>query len=337
MRIGEIVSVLDAVAPPDLAEDWDNVGLLVGDAAGEADRLMVCVDLTSDVLASAVRAKAQMVVTHHSVIFRPLSRLTRRDTPIVHEAVRNNVSVYCMHTNFDAAPGGTNDVLAAALGLRDPRPLERSETGGRCKVTALLPPNELPCAGEAAIAAGAERLEAGEESRLEMIVPRSGAAGVCEAIRAACKRETPAIEVCPLTDYPPDSGLGRIGGICPPATVEALVARIGRAMGLKTVQLAGAGKGRKRVSIAACAAGSCGTQYRLARAEGATFYVTGEMKHHEAIEAVEAGLSVAVLGHGNSERLAMKRLAGRLRKMLPDVSVVFAKRDRDPLVTTLCS
>ncbi len=121
IKVSDVVGVLEVLAPPSLAADWDNVGLLVGDRAATVRKLLLCIDLTGEVLTEAAAGRAQMVMAYHPVIFKPLSRVTADGAAVVYEAARRGISVYSMHTALDAAPGGTNDVLADAMGLDRPR------------------------------------------------------------------------------------------------------------------------------------------------------------------------------------------------------------------------
>jgi dinuclear metal center YbgI/SA1388 family protein len=376
MKVSEVVKVLESVAPPYLAADWDNVGLLVGDRAAEARKLLLCIDLTEAVLAEAVRTAARMVMAYHPVIFKPLGRVTAEDSPTVYQAARQGIAVYSMHTAYDAAPGGTNDVLADVLGLTARRPLEATCRRQQCKIVVFTPPDDLHRVCEAAFAAGAGRIgnyrdcaffahgigafcgeagshptigqvgqhEAAEELRLEIIAPLSKAASVCDAIRAAHSYETPAIDVYPLADFPEGCGAGRVGLLARPATVARLIARVKKATGLKNVLVAqAAGRGqagaraaRRRlrparpVTVAACAAGAGGSLVRAAAAAGAQFYLTGELRHHDALAATAAGMTVVCLGHSNSERIALTVLARRLSLALPKLAVALSQADADP-------
>ena len=359
---------MEQIAPPGLAASWDNVGLLVGDSEADAGKLMLCIDLTEDVLAEAGRLKVRMVMAYHPVIFKPISRLTAADCPAAYGAAAAGLAVYSMHTALDAAPGGTNDVLAELLGLKDPRPLEPIVRGGQHKVVTFTPAGDISRVADAAFAAGAGlignyercaffshgigtftggletrpvvgqagRQEATEELRLELIAPKEKVAAVCEAIRAAHSYETPAIDVYPLEEVLPECGPGRIGRLPKPSTVGALINRIKKGAGLKKVLLAAASShapghgGGKLVSVAACCAGSCGELHSAAAAGGATFYLTGEMRHHDALAAAAEGLNVVCLGHSNSERIALKRLAGRIAAALPKLNVILSQTDKDP-------
>ncbi|MCK5558435.1 MAG: Nif3-like dinuclear metal center hexameric protein, partial [Candidatus Hydrogenedentes bacterium] len=134
MNVSDVCSVLDALAPPALAAEWDNVGLLVGDGKATVRKMLLCIDLTSEVLAEAIRIKAQMVMAYHPVIFKGINRITAESAPVVYKAARRGIAVYSPHTAMDAAEGGTNDVLAEMLGLLDCRPLEPAFAEARCKV-----------------------------------------------------------------------------------------------------------------------------------------------------------------------------------------------------------
>ena len=368
MKASDIVEVLEAVAPPQWAQQWDNVGLLVGDATCSVRKLMLCVDLTPAVMAEAVAAKVQMILAYHPVIFKPISRVTAADSPVVYEAARRGVAVYSIHTAFDVVPGGTNDVLAATMGIVHARPIEPTTAPGQCKIVTFMPPDDISRVADRAFGAGAGQIgnyydcaffshgigafcggvdtrptlgesgshEMAEELRLEVIAPKVKVPAVCEAIRAAHTYETPAIDVYPLEDVPDGCGMGRVGPLARKASVQTLIARVKRATGLKKVLMARAvaPDGARRtssVTTAACGAGSCGDLFRKAVAAGATFYLTGEMRHHDLLAATGVGLNVVCLGHSNSERIAVHALAKRLAAMPDKLEVSVSRRDRDPL------
>jgi len=126
--------------------------------------------------------------------------------------------------------------------------------------------------------------------------------------------------------------MGRVGRLARPLAVETLVRRIKKATGVANVLLARR-RGRScraKVTVAACCAGSCGSMFRAALAAGATFYLTGEMRHHDALAAAAAGMTVVCVGHSNSERPALERLADKLRGELGGLKVTLSRADRDP-------
>jgi dinuclear metal center YbgI/SA1388 family protein len=127
MRIADLCDFLDSFAPPRLAAEWDNVGLLVGDRSQPAERVMTCLTLTGAVAAEAVRELASLIVTHHPLPFQPLRRITADDPAgrILLALIRAGVAVYSPHTAFDSAAAGINQQLAEGLGLVEIEPLCR--------------------------------------------------------------------------------------------------------------------------------------------------------------------------------------------------------------------
>jgi dinuclear metal center YbgI/SA1388 family protein len=123
--IGDICARLELIAPVRLAEEWDNVGLLVGDAQRPARRVMTCLSITPETIDEAMSDDADLVITHHPFPFRPLQRMTTTSTAgrLLWRVAGAGISIYSPHTAWDSASSGINQQLAQALDLRDIRPL----------------------------------------------------------------------------------------------------------------------------------------------------------------------------------------------------------------------
>lgn len=121
----QLCDYLQGYAPPALAEEWDNVGLLVGRREATVERVMTCLTITPRSASEAVREKADLIVAHHPLPFQPLKRLTDESTPgrLLLDLIAAGVAVYSPHTAFDSAAGGINQQLAQALGLEKIEPL----------------------------------------------------------------------------------------------------------------------------------------------------------------------------------------------------------------------
>jgi len=127
--VADIIKVLDSVAPPALAEAWDNVGLQVGDPGRTVKNIWIALDPTYPVVKAACRRKIDLLITHHPLLFKPLQSLNFR-TPvgsIIDLAVRHHLAIFAAHTNLDSALGGVNDILAGRIGLYDLKPLVRAQ------------------------------------------------------------------------------------------------------------------------------------------------------------------------------------------------------------------
>src|ERR1035437_7033113 len=112
-KTADIVGIINKIAPVALAETWDNAGLQIGDPAARVTRVMVALDPTPDVIDSALKASCQLLVTHHPLIFKPLKSISAA-TPhgaLIQKAIKGGVSILSLHTNYDIASGGLNDLL----------------------------------------------------------------------------------------------------------------------------------------------------------------------------------------------------------------------------------
>ncbi|HID24214.1 MAG TPA: Nif3-like dinuclear metal center hexameric protein [Planctomycetaceae bacterium] len=155
-RVADVVAHLEALAPLELAEDWDNVGLLIGRNHASVERILTCLTLTPEVAAEAVQQRAQLIVTHHPVLFRPVQRLTA-DTPegaMLLELIAAGIAVYSPHTGYDSSRDGINQQLAELFELREIAVL-RSPTRQSARGVPDTP--DTAAAGDPSCAAGANR------------------------------------------------------------------------------------------------------------------------------------------------------------------------------------
>ena len=132
IQLSKIIKELEVLAPSSLKFPWDNVGLLVGDENQKISRVFVCLDITHENVRSAIAFGADLIVSHHPLIFDPLKSITESTLTggIVRALIQNNISAFCMHTSFDMADGGMNDILAQKLGLSDIRKFTPDECIG---------------------------------------------------------------------------------------------------------------------------------------------------------------------------------------------------------------
>ena len=138
--VGEVARVLEQLAPLGLAEEWDNVGLRVGDPEWPASRVMTCLTVTAETVSEAIDEKANLIVSHHPLPFRPVKSITSETTAgrLLLQLIRHSIAVYSPHTAFDSASAGINQHLAIGLGLQEIAPLKPAASGdpdeglGRC-------------------------------------------------------------------------------------------------------------------------------------------------------------------------------------------------------------
>ena len=135
--VAQMLELVNGIAPFELAEPWDNVGLLAGRGDAEVDRVLCALDLNRRVLEEAVRDGAQLVITHHPILFRGRKNLCETDAEgrLLCALVRSGIAMIAAHTNYDNACPGVNDALASALGLEDVQALDSGMRVGHIKQT----------------------------------------------------------------------------------------------------------------------------------------------------------------------------------------------------------
>jgi dinuclear metal center YbgI/SA1388 family protein len=356
--IAALVSAMEAIAPPRWAARWDNVGLLVGDAGSPLTRVLLTIDCTREVVAEARRRGAEAIVAYHPVVFDAQKRFVAPSQAF--EAARAGIAVYSPHTALDAAAGGTNDVLADLLGMQERRPLRGVDAGdAEIKLVTFVPAEKVDVVSQAVFAAGAGhigkyaacsfrspgtgtffgeeganpvvgqagRLEEAPELRLETVVPVSNVPEVVRALRASHPYEEPAFDLVRLAPAPSAVGFGRVGMVTA-GPVRSFVDKVKAGLGAEHVLVTGSLD--SIVSRAAVCAGSGGELLQDAAGAGAQLFVTGELRHHDALAAVALGLTVVCALHSTSERKALVALEKRLGDALAGVEVARSEVDREP-------
>jgi dinuclear metal center YbgI/SA1388 family protein len=360
--VADVTADLDAFAPPALAAEWDNVGLLLGDPAATVSRILTCLTLTPEVAAEAAETCCQLVVTHHPILFRGTKRLTTTTAEgrTVLTLARAGVAVHSPHTAFDNTRGGINDRLAERLGLIDVQPLRRGDGPGRCKVVVFVPDKDLARVSDAMFAAGAGvigeyrecsfrlsgtgtffggdaanptvgqkgRREDVAEWRLEVVCPEADVDRVVGAMRSAHSYEEPAYDVYPLRPNRSPLGEGRVGRLTA-TTLAEFAKRTRSALRSGPVQVIG--DGNRSVQRVAIACGAAGEFLADAVRAGADVFLTGEMRFHDYLAAQAHGIGLVLPGHYATERFAVEELAEQLRQRWAGVQVTASQREADPV------
>lgn len=250
VRICDIYDVIDRAAPFASALSFDNSGLLVGDQATEVTRALIALDITPAVVEEAASINANLIISHHPVIFPPLRALNSQGVPYL--LARAGIAAICCHTNLDISPVcGVNVALAGRLGLKSIR--QEDVFGEEC-----------------ILFSGETEMELSSEAFANLVKGKLGLPGL---------------------RYIPGARPVRRVFLC-----------------------SGAGGGF--VNFAAC--------------RGADAYITGEMKHHEALEAAATGVTCAVAGHYETEAVFAEFLAAYLKKRLPGASFLVSRAQRSP-------
>ncbi len=361
-RVSDVVRFLDAFAPTALAEDWDNVGLLVGSRDAAVTKIMTCLTLTADVAAEAVEQAAEMIVSHHPLMFRPIQQITDADTQgqTLLSLIAAGIAVFSPHTGYDSAAAGINQQLAEMLKLQNIAPL-RPRAEGKVKIVCFVPENDLPTVRQALWDHGAGeigdysrcsfgspgtgtfhgseetspalgqagQLEHVDEVRLEVLCPPDKLKNAVAAMITAHPYEEPAYDVYPLAEQPSELGAGRYGDFAEPITLAEFNARTKTGLNVRHLQFVG--DPERSVRRVAIACGAAAEFLRDGRRLGCDVLLTGEARFHDCLEARHLDMALVLPGHYASERPAMERLAEILSGEFPDITVWPSRSESDPL------
>ncbi|MHC4574008.1 MAG: Nif3-like dinuclear metal center hexameric protein [Planctomycetota bacterium] len=366
MKVKEIAAAVEVeeIVPLKLAQDWDNVGLLIGDPQQNVNNILLTIDITADVVAEAKRLKTDLILSYHPVIWDGLKKITAAGpSSVVYDLIRSGIAVFSIHTALDSAIGGVNDGLAEIIGIKDGQPIGdyvESPAGDNYKLVVFIPIEAAPTVANAVFAAGAGaigsyshcgfqtegkgsflplkgarpaigkkgKIEKVAEVRFETIVPADKLTDCIAAVKKAHPYETPAFDCYKLYHDQSKYGLGRIGKLEKPVRVRQIIERIKKETGAKAFGIVG--EENRLVKTAAVCAGSCGKIINSVIAAKADCYVTGELKHHHALAAQQARLTCICLSHTVSERFILKKFAKQLQKQLKNVTIKISKKDADP-------
>lgn len=341
----EVIEQFEAWAPKRYAEDWDPVGLHIGELGRPVDRVLVSLDVDERVVDEAIERGAQLIIAHHPLFFRPLKRIWT-DTPegrIIAKCIEHRISVYAAHTNLDVAPGGVNDLLADRLQLVDRKPLQSSYGEALYKLVVFAPVEAAETVREALAKAGAGTIgayeacsyemtgtgrftpteeanpqigsrgtpEAVEEVRIEVLVPELKKARVLKALLRAHPYEEPAFDVILLDQQTDEQGLGRIGRLEEPMTLRQFAQRTKEQLDVPAVRIVGS---PEEVVQRVAVLGGSGSKYvHAAKRAGADVYVTGDMDFHTAQACEAMGLAVVDPGH-HAEKVMIEGVAARMNE-----------------------
>lgn len=341
---GKIAAAIETLAPLEMAEEWDNVGLLVGSPDQEVKKSLLAIDVTSAIIDEAVEIGAGMIISHHPFLFHAMKNI-RIDTStgaLLTKLLKQDISVYSAHTNLDEASGGVNDALAMVLQLRDVSPLrpmrqllnkivtyvpaghvdavwkamseagagnigKYSQCGFRMTGTGTFLPGETarPYIGEA------HKVSTVEEVRIETVSPAALSGGIVDALIDAHPYEEVAYDVYPLKNEWTNGGLGRVGDLVQPLTLLDFSAQVKTGLGLQGVRFVGPSDTLVK-RIAVC--GGAGMDMaNAARLSGAQVLVTGDIRYHDAQDALASGLCLIDAGHFGTEFPVLKQLREYLR------------------------
>ncbi|XP_035523627.1 NIF3-like protein 1 [Morone saxatilis] len=344
MELTEVLQVMEQLAPLSLAESWDNVGLLVEPSKSRPIKTVLLTnDLTDAVMQEAEAMSCDLIVSYHPPLFRPIKRLVQKDWKqrLAIRAVEAGIAIFSPHTSWDSVKGGVNDWLVGGLGSGQVSVLSQA-LGGASHSHKL----EFTVKSTEELNAVMEELKACDSGTiLQHSVNRPDISGIHVSVTCSDSALTPSVQTLLRHNAPsmslnilklekpplPGHGQGRHSVLEQPVTVATAIQKMKSHLGLRHLRLA-LGLGQTLESSVCTVAVCAGSGASVLNGVKADLYITGEMSHHEVLDAAAKGTNVILSDHSNSERGFLAVFREKLAVRLPDsVTVVVSKADRDPL------
>lgn len=361
MKIKDLLPILEQMAPLAYAEDFDNVGLLTGDANITATGVLVGHDALENVIDEAIAKNCNVVVCFHPILFSGLKKITGKNyvERAVIKAIKNDIAIYAVHTALDNHKHGVNKIFCNALGLENTKVLVPKENFIRKLVTYTIPEN-LEKLRNALFDAGAGNIgnyencsfgsqgvgtyqgnddsnpEVGErgefveakEIKLEVTFEKHLERKVLKALFNSHVYEEVAYEIYTLNNSHQNIGLGMVGELPQALPEKEFLEMVRTKMDAPGIRhSAFTGKPVKKVAVLG---GAGSFAIKNAIVTGADAYLTADLKYHQFYEA-EGRLLLADIGHFESERYTKNYIVDYLTKKIPNFAIILSEENTNPV------
>jgi dinuclear metal center YbgI/SA1388 family protein len=343
IKAAEVIQLMGKIAPVDLAEDWDNVGLQVGDTNQEVKNILIALDFNKAVLEEAIAKDCQMIITHHPFIFNGIKSINTQNQSgsLIFDLIKNDIALFSAHTNLDIAENGLNDYLINKLDVNNISLLKRTKSQNYQKLVTFVPKSNFKELRDALYAKGAgeynnyshsgfyhqgtgnfkpladSRPYLGEkgtlneitEYRFEAVVADDKIDQVVKELLKIHPYEEPAWDLYKMENLKNEKGIGRVADLKSEVKLQDFLNKIKEIYNLDVIKVVKAKNEVKRIALCS---GSGSDFIKDAYYQGADLYLTGDVKYHEAQLAEELGINLVDFGHFGSEKFVRELLVERL-------------------------
>lgn len=361
MKIKEVISILENLSPIALQEGYDNSGLTVGSKEQEVSGILCTLDVTMEVLEEAIQKDANLIISHHPVIFQGLKSLTGKNNVerIVIKAIQNNIALYAGHTNFDNIPNGVNEVICKKIGLTELKILSPVKDK-LVKLVTFVPLDAADKVRNAIFEAGAGaignydscsynilgegtfqgnettkpfvgeqgKLQKEPEIRIETILPDYLQNKVVSALIKAHPYEEVAYDLYPLNNRLNSIGAGMIGELTESISANDLFQQLKEEFKAEGIRFAG--DNTKNIKRIAVCGGSGSFLINDAIRNKADAFITGDVKYHQFFDN-HNNLLIIDIGHYESEQYTKELFYEVLTKNLPKFAVHLSEVKTNPI------
>lgn len=361
MKLKTLVKKIENKYPLNLAYEWDNVGVLVGDFNANINKIMVSLEANEEVIDEAIKNNVDLIITHHPFIFKKINKINTDDLKgrLIHKLIKNDIALYSMHTNFDIAFDGLNDYFMEIMGFKDSKILEETKSEVLYKLAVYVPITHASIVKDALGKSGAGhignyshcnfssegegnfkplegsnpfigingQIEVVKEVKIETIVPQKILNSVINNMISVHPYEEVAYDLYQLENKGSCVGLGRISQLDKETDLENLCNFIKDKLNMKHIRVVGDLK--TKISKVAVVTGSGSDMVKKAKRKGAQVLISGDVKYHEAQDILDMGMCLIDCGHFESENI-FKDVMKRFLDTIDDVETIKSNINLNP-------
>ncbi len=361
MKLAEITNFLETIAPLNYQEDYDNSGLIVGSPNDEVNSALVALDCTEQIIDEAIANNCDLIITHHPIVFKGLKKFNGKTyvERVVQKAIKNNISLYAIHTNLDHVAAGVNGEICKRLGIERAKTLA-PKSGLLKKLVTFCPTAKADELRNALFSAGAGNInnysecsfntegigtfKAGDDTnpyvgqkgskhqeaevRIETILKVQDERKIVVALLENHPYEEVAYDIYALTNKLTNVGAGMIGWLPQELDCIDFLQHVKEKMNAKVIRHTSL-LPKKIKKIAVCG-GSGSFLLKDAIAAGADAFITGDFKYHEFFDAEEQ-LIICDIGHYESEQFTSNLLIDNIQEKFPNFAIRLTEHNTNPI------
>lgn len=361
MKLNNLVKKIENKYPLNLAYNWDNVGLIVGDFDNDIKRILVTLEANESIIEEAIENKIDLIVTHHPFIFKKINKINTKDLKgrLIHKLIKNDIALYSMHTNFDIAIDGLNDYFMEIMGFKNTKILDVTHSDTLYKIAVYVPVSHEIIVREALGEAGAGyignyshctfntqgigtfkpeddanpfigtvgEIESVKEVKIETIIPSKLLQKTIDNMIKSHPYEEVAYDVYKLENKGESVGLGRYVSLNDKISLQDLCEEIKLKLNMDHIRVVG--ELDTKIKKVAVVTGAGSDMVSLAKSKNCDVIITGDVKYHEAQDALDMGMCIIDCGHFDTEDI-FKDVMKRFLDKLEDVEVIKSEVNLNP-------
>lgn len=329
MKLSEIINPLEKVFPKSNMEEWDNVGLMIGDRDMEIKKIQISLDVTMNVIDNAIKNNIDLIISHHPFIFNPIKNINT-DSLLgrkILKLIENKIAVYSLHTNLDSSKNGLNDFVGEIIGLKDGKIIDPVKENYYKAVFSTCDIEKT----ENELKKESVNFDKDGDEKFILVLKKDKLYNVIEKLKTK-SLVNDDINIVKLENSYGDKGIGRIYSLKEKTKLSTIIEEVKEKFEIKSVIVSGNNIEEAIIKKIAIVNGAGSSYWKKAKRMGADLLITGDLKYHEALDAKEEGMYIMDIGHYESERFFYNIILNELKNIVKNGNLEISVFNDEPVL-----